>query len=83
LPSSTFKKSIKGCVEDGLVEHGRSRYFVTDNNCRVEVPIHAEFYFGPDRYEFIDKLKKKLEEERDKGGQGLPGISHPAQFRNT
>ena len=25
LPGSTFKKTIKGCVEDGLVEHGRSR----------------------------------------------------------
>ena len=61
LPGSTFKKTIKGCVEDGLVEHGRSRYFVTDDNCRVEVPIHSEFYFGADRYEFIDRLKKKLD----------------------
>ena len=60
MPGSTFKKTIKGCVEDGLVEHGRSRYFVTDDNCRVEVPIHSEFYFGADRYEFIDRLKRSL-----------------------
>ena len=82
LPGSTFKKTIKGCVEDGLVEHGRSRYFVTDDNCRVEVPIHSEFYFGADRYEFIDRLKKKLDHEREKGGQSIPGITHPAQFRS-
>lgn len=82
LPGSTFKKTIKGCVEDGLVEHGRSRYFVTDDNCRVEVPIHSEFYFGADRYEFIDRLKKKLDQEREKGGQSIPGITHPAQFRS-
>ena len=82
LPGSTFKKTIKGCVEDGLVEHGRSRYFVTDDNCRVEVPIYSEFYFGADRYEFIDRLKKKLDQEREKGGQSIPGITHPAQFRS-
>ena len=54
-------------MEDGLVEHGRSRYFVTDDNCRIEVPIHSEFYFGADRYEFIDRLKKKLDQEREQG----------------
>ena len=66
LPGSTFKKTIKGCVEDGLVEHGRSRYFVTDDNCRIEVPINSEFYFGADRYEFIDRLKKSLSKNVNK-----------------
>lgn len=82
LPKSVLKKTIKGCVEDGLVEHGRSRYFVTEDNCRIEVPIASEFYFGSDRHEFIEKLKKNLEEERKKGGQSIPGITHPAQFRS-
>ena len=39
LSTSTFKKTIKNVVEDGLVDSSQSRYFITQDNCRIEVPV--------------------------------------------
>jgi len=80
LSTSTFKKSIKNVVEDGLVDSNSSRYFITKDNHRIEVPLTAEFYFGPDRFAYIESMKAKVEEDQSANGQAIPGIAHPAHL---
>lgn len=82
LSTSTFKKTIKNVVEDGLVDSSQSRYFITQDNHRIEVPVSAEFYFGPDRHAFIEAFRAKLEEDEANNGQAIPGIAHPAHLSN-
>ena len=82
LSTSTFKKTIKNVVEDGLVDSNSSRYFITKDNCRIEVPLTAEFFFGSDRFDYIEAMKAKAEEDQTNNGQAIPGIAHPAHLSN-
>lgn len=82
LSTSTFKKTIKNVVEDGLVDSNSSRYFITKDNCRIEVPLTAEFFFGSDRFDYIESMKARVEEDQANNGQAIPGIAHPAHLSN-
>ena len=50
-------KNVKG---DGLVENGVSRYFILENETRIEMPIGLIFQFGKERFYVI---KERIEEE--------------------
>ena len=50
-------KNVKG---DGLVENGVSRYFILENETRIEIPIGLIFVFGKERFYVI---KERMEEE--------------------
>lgn len=77
LKGSPFKKTINNVIEDGLVDSGYSRYFVCQDNSRIEIPLTAEIFFGPDRYELIQENITKSKLEEAEGGQSIPGIAFP------
>lgn len=55
-----FWRTLKGVRGDGLVENNKARFFVLDDESRVEVPVSAVFWFSKERY---ISIKKKMESE--------------------
>lgn len=54
-----FWRTINNVRGDGLMENG-NRYFILDDESRVEVPTTAVFWFSKER--FIS-IKKNMEKE--------------------
>ena len=50
-------KRVKG---DGLVENGSSRFFILEDETRIEIPVNCIFKFSKERFYFI---KECLDEE--------------------
>lgn len=65
LPGQLFYNKIKKVKGDGIVEHGQSRYFILEDETRVEIPVTAEFIFSKERYSLI------LERGNREAGQNL------------
>lgn len=55
-------RNVKG---DGIVEHNKSRFFILDDETRIEIPIDYIFKFSKERFLLI---KQRMEEE---SGQSL------------
>lgn len=75
LPFRPFWKKLKDVREDGLTDHGQSRFFILDDNTRIEVPTTAVFVFAPSRASYIEILRAK--EESKLKGSSLPAIPTP------
>jgi hypothetical protein len=53
-------KTIKKVKGDGLVEGGESRYFILEDETRIELPRVYEFIFSKERYTAIlDRMEKE------------------------
>ena len=54
-------KTIKNVIGDGLLENGLSRYFILNDERRIEIPVENHcFEFSKERFESI---KKRAEED--------------------
>ena len=65
--SWTFE-TLKGVKEDGINEGAQSRFFILQDDSRVELPVSCYFVFSKERYELITqirhkKLRKLLDQE--------------------
>ncbi len=59
--SSLFWSKLPRVKADGLIEHGRGRFFIQDSEARVEIPVDAMlFRFSPERF---DNIKRQMEIE--------------------
>lgn len=56
-------KRVKG---DGLVENNVSRYFILEDESRIEIPTHCIFKFSKERFYMI---KERMDQE---AGQVIP-----------
>jgi hypothetical protein len=55
-----FWKKIKKVKGDGFVENGLSRFFITENEIRIEIPQNnIEFKFSKERYYSIKEAMAK------------------------
>ena len=54
-PNQFFWRTIKQVKGDGLLEHGKARFFVLEDETRVEIPITAQFKFSKGRFYSIKK----------------------------
>jgi len=62
-----FHRKISRVKGDGIVEGGKSRYFILDDETRIEIPLEGtSFTFSPGRFFMI---KKSMEKEL---GQTIP-----------
>ena len=48
-----FFKKLKRVKGDGIVEHHQSRFFILEDETRIEIPINHIFIFGKKRYALI------------------------------
>lgn len=61
-----FWRRLRRVVGDGLVESAGSRYFMLDDNRRVEIPVTAEIVFARER---LESIRQKMSKE---AGQQIP-----------
>jgi hypothetical protein len=55
-----FWRKLKDVEGDGILEHGKSRWFMLKDKTRVEIPINYEFKFSKERfYDIKDKMEKE------------------------
>lgn len=57
---SLFWKTIKRVKGDGIVENGTSRYFILEDETRIEVPYTNIFKFSKERFYLI---KERMNQE--------------------
>lgn len=55
-----FWRTIRKVKGDGLVENGKARFFIREDETRIEIPITAQFIFSKERFLSI---KKNMEKE--------------------
>lgn len=61
LNTQLFFRTLKNVIGDGLVEENKQlRYFILEDETRVEIPVTAVFIFSKDRFLSI---KKHMENE--------------------
>jgi len=59
-PGYLMYKTIKKVKGDGLVEDGHSRYFILEDETRIEIPRTYEFEFSKERYmAILDRMEKE------------------------
>ena len=60
-----FWKKIKNIKGDGILENGTHRWFITNKEERIEIPLEGTtFWFDEKRYIAI---KENLDRERNRG----------------
>ena len=69
--SWTFE-TLKDVKEDGINEGAQSRFFILQDDSRVELPVSCYFVFSKERYELITQLRHK--EASQAAGSGVPGV---------
>jgi len=55
-----FWEKIKKCKGDGIVENGQARFFILEDETRIEIPCTNIFKFSKERFYFI---KERMETE--------------------
>ena len=60
LPGQWFRRTIKRVKGDGLVENGQARFFILEDETRIETPVTARFIFDKNRF---NTIKKNMEQE--------------------
>ena len=60
-----FWKTIKKCKGDGLLENGIARYFILENETRMEIPCqNMIFKFSKERFYVIkDRMSQEAGQE--------------------
>ncbi len=58
--------------EDGINEGAQSRFFILQDDSRVELPVSCYFVFSKERYELITQIRHK--EASQASGSGVPGV---------
>ena len=56
LPGQWLWRTVKRVKGDGLLKNGQARYFVLEDEARIEVPVAASFVFAKERFYVIKKL---------------------------
>ena len=59
-PNGLFWTKIKKVQGDGIVESNAHRFFILDDEVRVEIPLHCSFWFSRERFLVI---KQRMEAE--------------------
>lgn len=53
-------RKIKNVKGDGIIEHGRGRFFILEDETRLEIPIIYHFKFSKERHFSIkDNMEKE------------------------
>ena len=58
-----FWKKINNVKGDGLLESGSHRFFIVEDETRIEIPLHYEFRFSRERF---FSIKENMEKESGK-----------------
>jgi len=52
-------RTIKNVKGDGLVENGKARWFILNDETRIEIPSNREFIFSKERFLIIENQIRK------------------------
>jgi len=64
LPDAKKYEILENVKGDGIVEHNNSRFFILEDETRIEIPVNHIFIFSKERYSLIlERMSKEAGQE--------------------